>query len=127
MKNILTLIGLLPTRAAAANIEQLGSGSPGIDSMWAQIKALFPHTNVGAGGVQYLALKFIDLFLRVIGGIAVAVLIYGGIRMILSRGNDEGLTEAKKVVTYTLFGLVLVIVTDALINYVIFLISAAAQ
>jgi hypothetical protein len=113
--------------AVASNIEKLGQGAPGISEMWGSIKSTFPHTNIGGGGVTFIALRISNIILQMVGGIAVAVLVYGGIRMVMSRGNDEGFNEAKKIVIYTVIGLILVIGSDAIINYAMALIRQGAR
>lgn len=119
------LVGIV-TIAHAANIEQLGSGSPGIDAMWADLKGFFPHTDYGSGGAAFLMLLATNIILRFIGGIAVLIIVYGGIRMIMTVGDENGHTEAKKILTYAGVGLVLVIATDAIVVYVMRLLQAAA-
>ncbi len=119
------LTGLLPI-AHASSIEQLGSGSPGIDAMWAALQSNFPHTDVGSGGLALVALSITNFILRMIGALAVLIIIYAGIRMIISHGSEEGFTEAKKILTYTVLGLILVLCADAIVTYVMTVLMSAA-
>lgn len=126
----LFLLGLLPSKVFALNIETLGRGAPGIDAMWIKIKQVFPHTNVPQNatmwGVPYITMRIASFLVRMVGGVAVGVIIYAGFRLVLSRGNDEGFNKAKEILIYTTFGLILVILTDAIINFAMVLILDAA-
>jgi hypothetical protein len=125
MQLLRTLIGSVMERAHAGNIDQTGQGSPGIDEMWERIRMLFPHTDVGGNGLGFLLLRITDIILKSIGGIAVAMIIYGGIKII--SGGDEGLGEGKKVVTYAVAGLICAMVADAVVIYTSVLISGVSS
>ena len=118
MLSIFSLVGLFVPPARASAIEQLGSGSPGIDQMWGGMKQLFPHTDMGSGGLQFVLLLATNLILRFIGGIAVLMIVYGGIRMIMTVADENAHGEAKKIVMYACMGLVLTIGADAIVMYV---------
>ena len=130
MHSLLPIIGsvlrfvLTVPSALATNVETLGSGAPGIDEMWSMMKETFPHTDVGADGLSFVALRITDIILRTIGGLAVAMIMYGGIKMIAQ--SEEGFGEAKKIVLYAVMGLILAIVADAVVIYAQVLINAAS-
>ncbi len=115
--------GLVPT-VFASSIEQLGSGTPGIDAMWGMIKSVFPHTDKGSGGLTFILLQVTNIMLQLIAGAAVLVMIYAGIRMVI--GNDEGLGEAKKVIMYCIIGLIGALCADAVVLYTMSIVGAAA-
>jgi hypothetical protein len=119
------LVSFVLPAAQAKNIETLGVGAPGIAPMWQVIKATFPHTNVGAGGVTFLALKIIDFILKSIGALAVIMIIYAGIRMIAQ--GEEGLTEGKKIIMYAVIGLIAALCADAVVIFAQVLVSEASQ
>ena len=97
MKLLLTLIGI-PTAYAGAVLKGVGTANAGVATMWNEICSVMPFCDVGTNAPAFIALKLMGFILTFIGGAAVAVLIYAGIRIITSRGNEEGLTEAKKIV-----------------------------
>jgi hypothetical protein len=117
------LLLLSAPSAHATGIDMLGANNPAIAAMWDMIRAVFPYSNMGGNGVTFVSLVITSLILRLIGAIAVVVLIYAGIRMIT--GGEEGLGEAKKAVTYALVGLVGALIADAVVNYVIRLVTLA--
>lgn len=124
---ILVLIArfLLPS-AYAQTLSDLGSDDPSIAQMWSTIKAggFFAFTNAGNKLLQLLLLKISSIVLSLIGGTAVCVLIYAGIRLMLT--GEEGKAEAKKTITYALIAVVLAISADAIVAYVIGLVKFAA-
>lgn len=125
MHTLFSLIGLGIARAHAAAIEQIGSGGPGIDAMWGQLKQLFPHTDLGSAGLGFILLMITNLILRFIGGLAVLVIVYGGVRMIMTVYEENAHEEAKKIVFSACIGLVLVVVTDAVVLYVMRVVQLA--
>ena len=125
MSALFILIGLTVSRAYATSIEQLGSGSPGIDQMWGQLKSIFPHTDLGSGGLAFLLLLLTNLILRFIGGAAVLMIVYGGIRMTMTVLDENAHSEAKKVVMFAVIGLILTIGADAIVLYVMSLVQSA--
>ncbi len=114
----LFILRLVTPVAHAAGIEQIGSGAPGIDQMWSTIRSTFPFTDVGAGGVSFLALKVTAFILSMLSAIAALMLVYGGLKMITA-GSEEGFGEAKKILIYTAAGLVCAMLADAVVIYVI--------
>jgi hypothetical protein len=111
-------------RALADNIETLGQGAPGITEMWGIVKATFPHTNEGSNGVPFLSLKIADFILKIIGAVAVIMIIYGGLRMIFT--GEEGLNEAKKIVLYAVLGLIAALCAQAAVTFALQVVGAAA-
>lgn len=118
MHTILSIVGTFITRAYASSLEQLGTGAPGIDNMWAELKSFFPHTDMGSQGLTYLLLIITNFILRFIGGVAVLLIVYGGIRMIMTVASETSHDEAKKIIQYAAIGLILTMGADAIVLYV---------
>lgn len=116
---------LVPS-AEAQVLKDIGDRGPGVEDMWDEICDILPFCEVGRAAPALLSLKISSFLLRMIGGVAVLVLIYAGIRLIASRGNEEDQTEAKKIVLYALLGVVLAIVADVAVNYALSLFAIAA-
>jgi len=75
-------------------------------------------TNViyGSDGIINVAINLIAL----IAGIAAIVLIViGGIKYTISRGNAEDIQGAKRTITYAVIGLVIIVIAKLIISYVI--------
>lgn len=118
MQLLSILIGTLIQSAHAVTLEQIGSAGPGVSQMWNTIIGTFPHTSAGNGALALIALRIISFVLSLIGGAATAVMIYAGIKMVMSRGQDEGLSEAKKIALYALLGVILALLADVIVFFV---------
>ena len=60
----------------------------------------------------------INYFLGLLGLIAVAFLIYAGVLMVTAGGNEEQVAKAKKIITYAVIGLIIVILSFAIVQFV---------
>lgn len=130
MRSLLVLIGLCLADAAYAQADgglndpnrfTLGGGAahPAVTGMWAQICAVLPFCDVGAGAFMLFASKIAAFVLAVTGVLAVTVLLYAAIKIIASQGNEEGVNEAKKIATWALGGVILAITGQAVVQYFI--------
>lgn len=75
-----------------------------------------PTTLFGAGGTFT---TIVNIFLFVIGSIAVLMLIYGGIRYTISGGDSKNVTAAKDTILYAVVGIIVAILAYAIVNFVI--------
>ncbi len=80
----------------------------------------------GEARVARLVQYAINLVLYASGSVAVLMFIYGGIRMIFSFADAEGMEAAKKILKMSSIGLLVVILGYALVTNVISLIYRAA-
>ena len=65
-----------------------------------------------------LAARLIDaVIIPLIGGIAVIGIIWAGIKMTASFGNDQGKEDAKKIIGYSIIGIVLSVAGFAIVNW----------
>lgn len=116
---LLFFVALVPK--AHAFLEQIGTAGQGVAAMWSQICSSLFCTFGGLSGDQTvfaLARKVTNFTSMVIGGAAVAVVIYAGIRMIAAQGKDDQIAEARKMIIYALVGLALAIIAPAVIAFV---------
>lgn len=66
-----------------------------------------------------LAMRTIDaLIVPLIGGIAVIGILWASIKMTASFGNDQGKEEAKKIIGYSVVGIVLCVTGYAIVKWV---------
>lgn len=79
-----------------------------------------PAELVGDGGVIN---QFTNIILYVVGFISVVMLIWGGIRYIISGGDSKKITDAKNTILYAILGLVIVFFAYAIVNFVLNAIS----
>ena len=71
---------------------------------------------VPSGGIFQ---TIVNIFLFVIGAIAVIMLVYGGIRYTVSGGDAKNVTAAKDTILYAIVGIVVAILAYAIVNFVI--------
>ncbi len=115
----LALLVFLPAVAGARSIDNTGiAGSDIVDGMWDQICSTLPFCNVGEAGVELVAGRVIDFIFSIITMCAVIMIIYGGIMMIVSRGNEEGYATAKKITLAACAGLLIALLAENLVIYV---------
>lgn len=75
-----------------------------------------PRDLIGENGVFT---KITSTLLMAIGIISVIMLIYGGIRYIISGGDQKKVTDAKNTILYALIGLIIALLSYAIVNFVI--------
>jgi len=73
----------------------------------------------GEGSIRALVLRIIDFFLLFLGLLAVIMIIYGGITYVTAGGNDEKVGKAKKIIMYAIVGIVVILISFALVNTII--------
>ena len=109
------LATLLTSRAFAEESTSIHDRSlqKGVDIMHADG---MPTRIVGIDGTFN---NIINTILYVAGIVAVAMLIFGGIRFMISRGDKDKVQKAKNTVIYAIIGLILVIFSYAIVNFII--------
>ena len=66
-----------------------------------------------------MAKNIINTGLMIVGMLAVAMIIYAGIRFITASGNAQQVATAKKILIYSVVGLVVALCSYAIVNFVI--------
>lgn len=61
--------------------------------------------------------KIINVFLMLVATIAVIVLIYAGVRYIISLGNEDEAERAKRMILYAVIGLIVVGLSAVIVNF----------
>ncbi len=92
-----------PVGGSLIKIPDLFRGAPG------------PAGQLSFGALVTLVLQ---IALLIVGSIAVLFLVYGGYRYITSSGNEEVTEEAKKIIVNAILGLVIVILSFAVITII---------
>ena len=75
-----------------------------------------PSELVGDDGVF---LQITNTILYAVGIIAVIMLIWGGVRYIISGGDQQKVTDAKNTILYAILGLVVALLSYAIVNFVL--------
>ena len=75
-----------------------------------------PENLFGATGVFT---EITNTALYIVGIISVLMLIWGGLRYVVSGGKSEKVTDAKNTVLYAIIGLIISILSYAIVNFVL--------
>lgn len=74
----------------------------------------------GAGDNSDAPLKIaLQLTFEIIGAVAVLIITIGAFRLIVSRGNPEGLNRARNTIIYAAIGLVVSIAAYSIVTFVV--------
>jgi len=68
---------------------------------------------------NYVIGKIINSVLGVVGTIALVMFIYGGLRWMTSAGEKDGVTTGKETIKWATFGLIIIFMAYAIINFVL--------
>lgn len=133
VKKIFRIIGEVLTGAAAAAALFVGR------AMAADEEAIENIENPVRRGVEYarpdgvptelfgdtgIFTQITNTALAVVGLIAVIMLIFGGIRYIVSGGDQKKVTNAKNTILYAIIGLIISLLAYAIVNFVLNALSA---
>lgn len=69
-------------------------------------------------GVNAVIPRFINILLFAVGVLAIFMIIYGGIRYVLSGGDSGRVKDAKNTILYAIVGLVVAILGYAIVNWI---------
>ena len=108
---IVTGVGTVATlcagKAMALTVQE-GAEAARADSMPAEL--------VGVNGVFT---QISNTILYVVGVISVIMLVWGGLRYILSGGDNKKVTDAKNTILYAIIGLIIAVLAFAIVNFVL--------
>lgn len=93
---------ILPSAAQALTIENAG--------------ALF---GLDTADPKQVFVNIINTVLGLLGLIALIVVLIGGFRWMISMGEEERITRAKKTISGALIGIVLILLSWAIVNFVL--------
>lgn len=73
----------------------------------------------GQTSARQLVLQIINFVLGFLGLIAVIMVIYGGFLYVSAAGNQEKIEQGKKIIMYTIAGIIVILLSFAIINTVL--------
>lgn len=74
---------------------------------------------LGETDIQEIIGNIVNAILGVVGLVAVAMIVYGGVLFSISGGNQDTLDKAKKTITYAVVGLIIALLSYAIVNFII--------
>lgn len=115
MKYIKPIVGVFAAAITVAGLMQ--------DRIFAQTRKIEEGLNeIGAGDAPALELTLgtiVDIFLFLIGAVAVVMLVYGGFRYATSAGDTSAVSSAKNTILYAVVGIVIAVSAYAISDFVI--------
>lgn len=117
IKIILPILAIIFVAVAA-----LGLGSAGVSALTLQEGAAMARCDgcpADLFGDQGVFRQITNTILYIVGIIAVIMLIWGGIRYVVSGGDSKKVTDAKNTILYAIIGLVISFLAFAIVNFVI--------
>src|SRR3989338_134809 len=76
-------------------------------------------TGLFGGTLNQALANIINAALTLVGVIALGAMVYGGFRWMTAAGSEEQVGEAKKILTAGVIGLIIIIISWAVVNFVI--------
>ena len=73
----------------------------------------------GQGSLRALILTIVNYFLGFLGLLAVVMVIYGGVTYVSSAGNEEAVGKAKKIIMYSLIGIIIILLSFVVVRAVL--------
>lgn len=109
----LTGVGALLCLTTSRVLASALSVQEGADAARADV---MPTELIGDNGVFN---RLTSTILLIVGLISVIMLVYGGLRYILSGGDSKKVTDAKNTVLYAIIGLIISLLSYAIIKFVL--------
>lgn len=115
---------IIAGRAMAATVDTINeSANPAQAGAEAARANGMPADLIGVNGVFT---KITNTILYTVGIISVVMLIYGGLRYVISGGDSKKVTDAKNTIMYAIIGLIIAILSYAIVNFVINAVGGSA-
>ena len=74
---------------------------------------------LGSGDIRQVVAQIINVFLGLLGIVAVGIIIYGGYLYMTSNGNEDQISQAKKIIINGVIGLVIILSSFAIAQFFI--------
>ena len=116
LKQFFVISGLMIAALLLANILGLNVALAQAIDVETDQPAIIRLLSGGQVGLRGIVLTIINFFLTFLGLLAVIMVIYGGFLYVSSAGNEENVNKAKKILLYAVLGIVIIIVSFALVN-----------
>lgn len=116
IKQALIVLGL--TIGALTLLSALPTASAAFISPEDNIPVVSEATG-GEGSIRRLVLRIINFFLGFLGILAVIMVIYGGVTYVTAGGAEDSVGNAKKIILYSLIGIVIILLSFAIVNTIL--------
>lgn len=124
-KNILKSLFIIGAMfgVVAATTPALGVTCPGGTKHASETKSSYAECNTedtnGDDGLMSRVRVIIEVVIGILGVVAVAMIILGGIQYATSQGNPEQIKKAKDIILYAVIGLIVALLAFAIVDFVL--------
>lgn len=84
-----------------------------------------PFAGTQGGSLTGAITTIVNIFLMIVGVIAAVMLVIGGVRYVISQGDEEQLEKAKNTILYALIGLIVIGLSAVIVNFVLGAVSGS--
>ncbi len=112
---VCTMISLCTGKAMALTVQE-GAEAARADGMPAEL--------IGPDGIFT---RITNTALYIVGILSVVMLVWGGLRYIMSGGDSKKVTDAKNTILYAILGLIISFLAYAIVNFVLNSIAPASE
>lgn len=78
-----------------------------------------PFSGTSNSDLITAVIRIVNYALILAGLVAAVVIVYGGVKYIISRGDEDGAADAKNTILFAVIGLIVIGLAAALVNFVI--------
>lgn len=115
------LLVVLTTTTAISMMSgiSLAANSELTDDSCQAIKAIGGECGKSEGSIGDLMQRIVNALLFLIGGVSVIMIIIGGVRFVVSSGDQQAAANARNTVLYAVIGLIVAVSAYGIINFVL--------
>jgi len=120
MKKIKSFIMLALVMAPVFALTMTASAGSASNMLWGGYETNMQEASgLGNTDPRSIAGSVINIFLGFLGVIAVLIILYGGFKWMTAGGNDDGIGEAKQMISAGVVGLVVILAAFGIAQFVI--------
>lgn len=86
--------------------------------MWNTICTTLPFCDVGSSAPQFFLDKITNFVFSIIVGVAIIIIIWAGIRLVTSAGDEQRITEARTTIIWVVVGLLAALVARTVVLFI---------
>ncbi len=109
-----TSLGTVVSVMAAPGDESATKSAFGLDKAPTKLGAVNSNQNLGQ-----IVMGLLQNLLMLLGIVAVLIIIFAGVQLIMSQGNEEALKKAKKTLMMAAAGFALIVLSWAIVGFII--------
>jgi uncharacterized membrane protein len=83
-----------------------------------ELKSLDANGNNLGNFIWHIALNIIEIAIMLVGYLAAIFIMYGGFRYVISRGSADEAAKAKETILHAVMGLILALVSVAIVRFI---------